>query len=102
VAQALGRAVAGLDRFTMEARITGTVDSPQIRLRSSLEAPLRQAVAGLAREKAAELQARLEGALAERLAPHLAGAEDGLAKLGALDSRAQERVDRLQELRKSL
>jgi uncharacterized protein (TIGR03545 family) len=98
VAQALADAMAGVDRFSLQARVTGTPDDPRIALQSSLEKPLRQAVTGVAQQHIAELRKGLESELQKRVASHLEQADSNLSGVAGLDAQAEKRMGSLKDL----
>ena len=99
---ALAETVAGIRSFTLAGRVTGTLDDPEITLRSSLVDSLRSAVARIAEKRLQALEARLRERLAQRIEPRLAAARGQVESLAALDGRLEDRLGQLRGLLQKL
>ena len=102
LARAVADALARVDRFTLSGRITGSPEDPRLRLESSLERPLRQAVTEVARARGKALEEALRGRVREQIEPLLAQADERLTALGKLDQRLAARLAAFKDLRARL
>lgn len=98
ILRAVSRALQGIDRFTLSARVTGTPEKPRIRVDSSLEGVVRQALGDLVEERLAEVRSDLEARIRSRVEDPIGAAEQQLDKLAGLENTAGERQERFQSL----
>jgi uncharacterized protein (TIGR03545 family) len=83
LARAMRTALTGVQKFSINADVNGTLDDPGVRLSSDLDRILKDAVGQAAREEGARLEAGLRKAVDEKTGPALADAQKSLKSLEA-------------------
>ncbi|MCJ7499582.1 TIGR03545 family protein [bacterium] len=81
LSRAMRAALTGVQKFSINADVTGTLDDPKVRLTSDLDRILKDAVGKAAREEADKLEAGLRTAIEEKTGPALAEAQKSLQAL---------------------
>lgn len=98
ILRTVSQALDGVDRFTLSARVTGTPDRPTVRVNSSLEGLVRQALGNLVEERLAEVRSELEAEIRSRVEDQLDAGAQQLDELAGLDDAADQRLERFQSL----
>ncbi len=98
VARELGRALAEIGQFSIDARATGKLSSPSVSMRSDLDKQLNAAFSQRLQQKQDELQRQLEQALQEKLAAYAGESSAELARLTRLEGSLDERFSAVSKL----
>ena len=91
----LDTALTTLDSIDARLKISGTVDQPQLSLRSSLTDALSAALMASLTQQAKQLQAQLAEQLQQRVQQQLGGVTGSLQQLDQLNLNAQDRQQQL-------
>lgn len=96
------KALSAIREFNLTARVTGTPERPTIAMNSSLDSALRQAVAGIASDKAEAFRKDLKQAIDERTRDPLARLNSQAASLDKLKDELQGRLTTFRNLQKDI
>jgi uncharacterized protein (TIGR03545 family) len=99
---AIQSAIAGIDRFNLNADIAGTLDAYTVAIRSDLDKLLQSAVGSLVKKEAAKFQAALSQQITERMQGPTTQANGSLADLGGIDAELAKRLNLGDNLLKGL
>ena len=102
VAAAIGSAMSGIERFSLNAAVNGTLEAYTVDITSDLDKVLKSAVGNLVQKEAARFQAALEEQVMDRLQGPLTQAEGSLNRLGGIDSELTRRLNIGDDLLKGL
>lgn len=102
MAKAIDSAISGVDRFSLNAHITGTLAAWTVDVTSDLDRVLKSAVGGLVKKEAAKFQSALKQQITARLQGPMAGARGSLAGLSGIEAEFSRRLDLGDDLLKGL
>jgi hypothetical protein len=80
----MSRTLQGVNRFSLNVEVNGTLDDPRVRLSSDLDGILKNAVGQAAREESARLESALRKDIEGKTGAALANVERSLERLGAV------------------
>ncbi|MBA1147625.1 TIGR03545 family protein [Ectothiorhodospiraceae bacterium WFHF3C12] len=94
----MGELLEGVSSFDLSVRITGTPESPELALRSSLADTLKRMVGQVAGQKVQAFRAALRDRIGERVAEPLAAVDENLEALRGAEQTIADRQSRLKAL----
>ena len=102
IASAMASAIAGIDRFSLQADAKGTFLDYTVNVKSDLDKVLTSAVGNIVKSQSAKIKTALEEKIAERLEEPMQKATGSLAGLDAIADELSQRLDLGDELLKGL
>lgn len=98
VAEAIASALKDVNAFHLGAVVTGTTQSPEVKVTSDLDTVLKNAVGKMVSEQAARLEADLKAAIAEKVNGPLEDLKKQLGGFGPVGEDLASRSDALNKL----
>lgn len=102
IAKAIGSAISGVERFSLNAEVVGTLDAYTLDVTSDLDKVLKSAVGNLVNAEAAKFQAALKEQITYRLQGPVAKTQGSLAGLSGIEDELSKRLNRGDDLLKRL
>jgi len=102
ITRAIAAAVTGVERFSLDAAVSGTPADFTMTVRSDLDQVLRSAVGNLVQAETARFKAALTEQVTARLQGPLAQARGGLDGLGAVGAELTQRLNLGEDILKGL
>ena len=102
IAKAIASAISGVDRFSLAADVTGTMDAYTVKVKSDLDRVLKSAVGSLVSTESAKFKAALKEEIGARLKGPLEQTQGSLAGLDAIEAELTKRLDLGDDLLKGL
>ncbi|MDJ0781084.1 MAG: TIGR03545 family protein [Desulfosarcinaceae bacterium] len=93
VQTALINGLTGIRRFDLVASVMGNVDDYRMKIRSSLDQTLKDAVGGLVKKEAAKLSAQIESKVRQAVSAPLSNAQQQIDVLGPVGDELQKRLN---------
>jgi hypothetical protein len=93
VQAALMGALADIQRFDLVASVKGQVDDYRMKVRSSLDQTLKNAVGSLVKKEAAKLGAQIEARVRQEVAAPFAQVQQQLKVLGPVEAELNKRLN---------
>lgn len=97
-AKEMTRALAGINRFDVQASANGKLTSPKVKLGSDLDKQLNAAFQQRLKEKQTELENKLQAQLNEKVQSYLGDYSDELTQLNQLDGSLDDKSQQLQQM----
>ena len=97
-AKEMARALAGINRFDVQASANGKLTSPKVTLGSDLDKQLNAAFQQRLKEKQTELENKLQAQLNEKVQSYLGDYSDELTQLNQLDGSLDDKSQQLQQM----
>ena len=98
LARELSSALAGIERFDVNAGAAGKLTSPEVTLGSDLDKQLSSAFSRRLQQKQAELEAELQAALRKKVQSYSGDYADEIRQLTDMDGSLQQRTDKITDL----
>lgn len=102
IAEALQTALSGIDQFSLNADIAGTLQAYTVDVSSDLDKILKSAVGQLVKKEVAKFQAQLEQRISAQLQGPLQQAQSSLSGLGGIETELAHRLNLGDNLLKGL
>ncbi len=93
IAEAIGSAISGVERFTLNAEVVGTLDAYTLDVTSDLDKVLKSSVGNLVNAEAAKFQAALKEQITYRLQGPVAKTQGSLAGLSGIEDELSKRLN---------
>jgi uncharacterized protein (TIGR03545 family) len=102
IAEALQKALSGVDQFSLNADIAGTLQAYTVDVSSDLDKILKSAVGQLVKKEVAKFQAQLEQKISAQLQGPMQQAQGSLSGLGGIETELTHRLNLGDNLLKGL
>lgn len=102
MAEAFQTALSGIDQFSLNADIAGTLQAYTVDISSDLDKILKSAVGQLVKKEVAKFQAQLEQKISAQLQGPMQQAQSSLSDLGGIETELANRLDLGNNLLKGL
>jgi len=102
MAEALQKALAGIDQFSLNADIAGTLQAYTVDISSDLDKILKSAVGQLVKKEVAKFRAKLEQKISAQLQGPMQQAQSSLSGLGGIETELANRLNLGDNLLKGL
>jgi len=102
IAEALQKALSGVDQFSLNADIAGTLQAYTVDISSDLDKILKSAAGQLVKKEVAKFQAQLEQKISAKLQGPMKQTQSSLSGLGGIETELANRLDLGNNLLKGL